>query len=200
MLSYLYWLKKHHFTQPRKLTKSFDTITLICTAVGFFDGMEAIRSIFDNEPRVLEGRLSVSDHTYLVNDIQISSLTTRFSCHPRYFEYHIWIDSVCHPLLNRLKGRNTSIILFASIVLLEAFSQTLLVLSLEVAVVVAPWQNTLKWNTKDTIDTKSSRTRKGRIVELNGPVSSFTPLALKPLSYFFLMSRGLHSEVILNFL
>ena len=32
---------------------------------------------------------------------------------------------------------------------LTAFSQALLVLSLEGAAVIAPWQNTLKWNTKE---------------------------------------------------
>ena len=159
MFLYLYWLKKHHLTHPRKPMygfEGFDTIILyvqlsasskICWQLDQLSIIDPISC----KTFILVSNIHGAWVIYRIQDWQIDFLSPLIS-----WIYHLEFDSVCHPLLNQFSWRKVKPVSFfwppsCYWKPLTAFSLALLVLSLEGAAVVAPWQNILKRNIKATV-------------------------------------------------
>ena len=133
---FVFVLKKHHLTNPCKPTQGlrgfwyYHTFYMyvqlshfICTTIGFFEGIRAIRSIIYNWLHILEDFHSHIKHTWCLYDIQNSSLTNMLFSSPLIsLNISFWIDTLCYPPSQSgwVKRSNTSIILLAALVLLEA--------------------------------------------------------------------------------
>ena len=163
MFLYLYWLKKHHLTHPRKPMYGFEGFDTIILYVQLSASSKVWWQLDQLSIIDLEDFHSHIKHTWCAWDTEFKFDNFIF-CHPWYLEYHLWIDSVCYPLLNQFGWREVTPASFfwppwCYWKPLTAFSQALLVLSLECAAVVAPLQNILKWNiTSQMLKNRNVRT------------------------------------------